>query len=194
MNALEETARESPSVEATPPKPCNASRGQIGTIAGAVARTLGYDPTRGRDVLVVIGGIGGDIEYHHWDGAERAEPLPTLDVRGRGDFTVSLSKLAGAERNSFSAAHELGHYVLHYWRAGRNDRMTATRSGKPERVEWEANWFAGAFLMPAAEFQTVHRQWKGDLGLVAVHFNVSEAAAAVRARVLGITPPPGCQP
>ena len=61
--------------------------------------------------------------------------------------------------------------------------MVAQRFGST-RVEWEANWFAAGFLMPAAEFTSVCRA--ADLAEAARHFKVSVPAAEARAKALGL--------
>ena len=69
--------------------------------------------------------------------------------------------------------------------------MVATRwvnetDEEQRRAEWEANWFAGAFLMPKAEFEQVFQKKGGSLSSVAAYFGVSGHAADVRAKTLGL--------
>ena len=75
-------------------------------------------------------------------------PLPLgirgllAEVDGRRPALVLNTRLADADR-SFTAAHELGHWVLH---AG----TTFDASGRcnHQRLEWEANRFAAELLLP----------------------------------------------
>ncbi|WP_245443046.1 ImmA/IrrE family metallo-endopeptidase [Methylobacterium terrae] len=97
-------------------------------------------------------------------------------------------------RDRFTIAHELGHLFLHYAMIVRNfpgAMMIATRWVKEDnddlkRAEWEANWFAAAFLMPAAKFKKCLEENDGHVNVVAVQFGVSPKAAEVRAQSLGL--------
>ncbi|MBX3353967.1 MAG: ImmA/IrrE family metallo-endopeptidase [Phycisphaeraceae bacterium] len=51
-------------------------------------------------------------------------------------------------RFRFTCAHELGHQVLHRSRRGAYTDANVMHSGPKQRVEWEADRFAAAFLMP----------------------------------------------
>jgi Zn-dependent peptidase ImmA (M78 family) len=67
--------------------------------------------------------------------------------------------------------------------------MRATRSvdendESQKRAEWEANWFAAAFLMPREQFSDIFKT--GGLSAVQDVFDVSSAAATTRARSLGL--------
>ncbi|RDI52409.1 uncharacterized protein DUF955 [Microvirga subterranea] len=67
--------------------------------------------------------------------------------------------------------------------------MVATRwvdenDPNQKRAEWEANWFAAAFLMPATAFQQALAT-RGSLKSVANFFGVSARAAEVRLETLG---------
>ena len=165
------------------PKPANASKSQVSGFAEQMAKKLSYDPSAG-DVSKVIKELGGTIEYKSPE-MSFGEDEASLEVRKHGDFTVYLSGLCGPDRNRFSAAHELGHYLIHYVAQKRTDSMHAARNGNlKDRAEWEANWFAGAFLMPTTAFKDIHTRYSGNASLIALHFQVSRRAAEVRAEVL----------
>lgn len=59
-------------------------------------------------------------------------------------FVLLGSDKGSAVRSRFDAAHELGHLILH--RDITRDEMES--KAVRDRIEREANWFAGAFLMP----------------------------------------------
>ncbi len=61
---------------------------------------------------------------------------------------ICLSGDKTSVRSRFDAAHELGHMVLHSW----FDDNDASDKDNHERMEQEANYFAGAFLMPRETF------------------------------------------
>lgn len=60
------------------------------------------------------------------------------------------------ERRIFSAAHELGHIILHH------DSFDVKLSEEDPKEEVEANAFAGYFLMPKKRFD---EEWKSTYGL-----------------------------
>ncbi|HEY5960907.1 MAG TPA: ImmA/IrrE family metallo-endopeptidase, partial [Polyangiaceae bacterium] len=107
----------------------------------------------------------------------------SLLVRGPNDFEIFLSAYTGIERDRFTIAHELGHYVLHS-DFGRI-QIRAARLGST-RIEWEANWFAAAFLMPREDFTEAFRKYAGQVRALASRYVVSPKAAQVRAQSLGL--------
>lgn len=73
-----------------------------------------------------------------------------------------------------------------------NARMIATRwvdesNESLKRAEWEANWFAAAFLMPSVPFRFRASALGGRLSAIAEEFDVSEQAARIRGQSLGLT-------
>lgn len=159
-------------------KAANLSRDDIEQIADKVRKVVGYQP--GAELIPIIERIGGKVEFihlHHW----LDDHCATIEVRGKRDFTIRLSRNGGLLRNRFSLAHELGHYVLHS-QIGKI-QLLATRSLISERVEWEANWFAAAFLMPANAFRKRWKLTKNDEDL-ASYFLVSTQAVKVRKEVI----------
>jgi Zn-dependent peptidase ImmA (M78 family) len=134
--------------------------------------------------------LGGTIVYR---SAGSGDVRESIRVDGEGRFTVYLSSITSAERDRFTIAHELGHYVLHFPMVRRKyeaNAMIATRwvdEDDPEqkRAEWEANGFAAAFLMPEDSFkEQFHRN--RSIPVVANIFGVSAQAAEVRAKTLGL--------
>ena len=69
---------------------------------------------------------------------------------------VNVFERISVERWIFTAAHELGHIVLH------QASFDIAEQYEDEREENEANWFASAFLMPGKLFQ---REWELTSGL-----------------------------
>lgn len=65
------------------------------------------------------------------------------------DREIQVSEQISHEgRFRFTCAHELGHQVLHRSRRGAFTDANVMHSGPKQRVEWEADRFAAAFLMP----------------------------------------------
>ncbi|MFT3921565.1 MAG: ImmA/IrrE family metallo-endopeptidase [Myxococcales bacterium] len=163
------------------PQPCNASRQAVQEYAEAVAESVGYTP--GTGVESVVAQLGGRLKYLSLDESRQHEADGSLVVHGPGDFEISLSAVTGAVRDQFTIAHELGHYFLHS--QGGKQRIRAERYGSG-RVEWEANWFAAAFLMPSELFTEEAERNQGDAERIATRFFVSSAAAEVRLKSLGL--------
>lgn len=155
--------------------PCNANKGAIEAFASNFAAQLLYTP--GASLPPIIARLGGRIHYQTLDTLADASIL----VHGQGNFEIFLPEHTSAARNRFSIAHELGHYVLHFPMTNRKP-MKAYRFGS-DRVEWEANWFAAGFLMPADAFK---RFSSSQLRAAATYFGVSMAAAEARAKALGV--------
>lgn len=124
--------------------------------------------------------LGGEIFYE--DPLSWRENDGTIYVHGPREFELFLSSLTTTRRDRFTIAHELGHYFLHSQQG--KIPIIANRHGS-NRVEWEANWFAAAFLMPKTEFRKLFNQGYSPLRLAA-HFGVSEAAASIRSKSLNL--------
>lgn len=129
---------------------------------------------------------GGHISYIDFIDEDQTDAIV---IEPNGDFLIRISSYTGALRDNFTIAHELGHKLLH-WPLIRKmypgNGMKATRRVDSRdqdlvRCEWEANWFASAFLMPSEEFKDAYKK-----GMASQIFGVTEAAAEVRAKSLGL--------
>lgn len=168
------------------PKPLRWSRVDVSALAADVARELGFGP--GETIEPIVERLGGEIVYGDLgeddsdSGSIRIEP---------SKFTINIPLNTSPLRDRFTIAHELGHYVLHYLLHNRKatgkkiTHMRAQRYGS-DQTEFEANWFAAAFLMPTDTFRAVYASLGGDILKVAEHFNVSPSAARVRAQSLSL--------
>jgi predicted transcriptional regulator len=176
-----------PGTEYALPKECGLRKGSVYKLAESVGTQLGYSP--GDDLEALIERLGGKIEYQDFWELE-SSATGSIKIRGANDFTIYLPSYTGQERDRFTIAHELGHYVLHYLypRQRGNDPgpVKALRYGTG-RVEWEANWFAAAFLMPEESFTKSFQTHNGDLFDVAQEFQVSSRAVLIRAQSLKLT-------
>ena len=169
------------------PKASNFSKDDVYKLGANIAKQLGYEPNG--DINTAIIKAGGSIEYRdplNFD--DDCMDSGSVVIESVKNFKIYLSKYTSANRDRFTVAHELGHYVLHYFIKSRKEdqalgRMVCTRAGEG-RVEWEANWFAAGFLMPEDLFLSIFHKESGDLDLVAERFGVSRSATEVRARVL----------
>lgn len=104
----------------------------------------------------VVRQLGGYIE-------ENVMPDNMVDgsIRKENDsFVISVSPFQSEERRKFTIAHELGHLFLHMgyiiypelWSRQRD--ATYYRSGD-SLVEYQANEFAAAFLMPKERYKEI---------------------------------------
>ncbi|RSU62824.1 ImmA/IrrE family metallo-endopeptidase [Sphingomonas koreensis] len=173
-------------------EPAEASlltKGAVHKLAESIATQVGWEP--GSDIHSVISNLGGCVEI---EDTLLTDPGQTgsLYVDGPQKFRIIVPSHTSPERDRFTIAHEFGHFVLHYlWQRQRNpsypEKVVAFRHGS-KRIEWEANWFAGAFLMPADLFRHAYEAKNGDLWQIADQFRVSSKAAEVRAKDLGLLP------
>ncbi|HGA2731353.1 TPA: ImmA/IrrE family metallo-endopeptidase [Pseudomonas aeruginosa] len=111
-------------------------------------------------------------------GPNHGLTIPSENViRLREDVYDGLCR--GGGRDRFTAAHELGHYIMHrnvsiVFHRAENGRLPPYRDS-----EWQANSFAGALLMPERAMREC-----GSLAEIAQRFGVSLAAAEVQNRQL----------
>lgn len=95
-------------------------------------------------------------------------------------FEIFLSPFTSPLRDNFTIAHELGHLFLHYpFNNSTKKPIRFTRYGS-DLIEWQANRFAAAFLMPMDQLLVRREKYKNDIEAIASYFEVSRAAAAVR--------------
>ena len=143
---------------------------------------LGYQPGSDFQSLaaLVADRLKGEVLYGPVD---RTGSTGFLEVPESGDggapsrFRIVLSPYPGEYRNRFTIAHELGHYFLHS-KAGQQPLYATRQAGS--RPEWEANWFAAAFLMPATLFVEQWNGCEGRIGHLINRFQVSGGAIEIR--------------
>ena len=119
------------------------------------------DPTQMLDPIVVLKALGYDVSSvaglgQHDDGSGVNEVAGYIDSSKK---IVGISHRFPPAVRNFTAAHELGHAVLHKAVGFHRDRALdgGNASGPRKREEIEANKFASLFLMPEnlvkSEFQ-----------------------------------------
>jgi Zn-dependent peptidase ImmA (M78 family) len=105
-------------------------------------------------------------------------------------YIIRVNRNEARERQRFTIAHELAHYLLHRDVIDNSpDGITDNvlyRSGAPERIEYEANRLAADLVMPMG---LIEKRLKDDFGGVvteatieslAASFEVSKAAMEIR--------------
>jgi hypothetical protein len=171
------------------PVPAMIPKATVYEIAEQIANSRGYRP--GDDLHDIVSSLGGKIKVSdNWDSISAESG--SIEIDSIGQFTIFISAFTHPLRDRFTIAHELGHYMLHYvfhQNSGRKlGKIRVPRFGS-DRLEWEANWFAAAFLMPKSEFiASLRNNTAGsvtDFVSVAQEFAVSVDAAKTRSKALG---------
>jgi predicted transcriptional regulator len=170
-----------------PAEQTNLPKAHVFAFAESIAKQLGFGP--GDDIQALVERLGGKVSIQDTLTEDPARS-GSLFVESPTKFTIIVPTHTGQLRDRFTIAHELGHFMLHYmWRRHHGAQiegpMMALRKGS-DRIEWEANWFAAAFLMPSSEFSEEYLRCDRNIAAVAAAFGVSIAAADVRARQLGL--------
>lgn len=142
------------------------------------------------DMENVVKALGGRVEI-----SCDIENVIDGSLQREGDgFKIFISLFQSEERKRFTIAHELGHLFLHMgykiddrlWNETEN--LTYYRSGSSV-LEYEANEFAAAFLMPEDIYKKVMNQnLDGNVvntSKIAEFFGVSILAASNRGKFLG---------
>lgn len=164
--------------------PTRLPRERILSIGEEAAKAFLY--TKDFDIGRVVEELGGRIILNDfWDNETKTG---SLEVSGLRDFDIFIPSHTTDERDRFTIAHELGHYILHYLPNADPRHDSKFRIGRygDSAIEREANLFASAFLMPEQQFKDSYSNLGGDLSAVAKDFRVSEVAAQVRAKMLGL--------
>ncbi|WP_051252091.1 ImmA/IrrE family metallo-endopeptidase [Rhizobium etli] len=168
------------------PIQCGLSKSAVDALAANVAKQVNYEP--GDDLYPIVTRLGGRIVVNSlWEVSDATSG--SIRIESDGSFTIALASHTGKERDRFTVAHELGHYVLHYLWPNQNGRKTGPIEAKrygSGKVEWEANWFAAGFLMPEQEFRRAWEELGGVVPLLAERFGVSQDAARIRVETLGL--------
>ena len=107
-----------------------------------------------------------------------------------GNYIIRVNRHEARERQRFTIAHELAHFLLHrHIIDSSDDGITDTvlyRSGASENVEYEANRLAAEIIMP---LELLEKQLNEEFGGVvtdasieglAASFQVSKAAMEIR--------------
>ena len=99
-------------------------------------------------------------------------------------FSILVNVDEPSERQRFTAAHELGHYFLHWdlLHVGGEikDRYILKAAGVSDEKEEDANQFAAAFLMPLDKVAEAMKSGKTNVESLAKHFGVSVIAMGNR--------------
>jgi len=100
----------------------------------------------------------------------------------KSGFVIFVDDSEAPVRQRFTAAHEIGHFVLHRDRIGDGvqDNYLLRSEGFSSRMEVEANRFAADLLMPFPLINKFIAEGVRDVPALAKRFLVSEIAMAIR--------------
>lgn len=190
-----DTMSNAPTVDPDPggyefPQPLMAQKHAIEDYAERVLKVLELKP--GFDIYELVHRLGGGIEpMQSPDWGDSAHGA--IRVEAPNKFTIYVSRFTSIPRDRFTIAHELGHYLLHSNQGEK--KIEVNRSGS-NRLEWEANWFAAALLMPEEPFMEMWKEVSESHDLdeaeqtmlrrASTEFGVSYSAVQVRMKALKI--------
>ena len=107
---------------------------------------------------------------------------------GRSGYAIVVNANDGNNRQRFTIAHELAHYIYHHPYVGEGIAdNTLYRSGLPTRLEVEANQLAAEMIMPARSIRYLMASGVRNAEQLAGRMQVSRAAMGVRLRQLNIS-------
>lgn len=99
---------------------------------------------------------------------------------------IYVNKTQPENRQRFTVAHEIGHYILHRDMVNlQGGNILYRKSNQNDPIEIQANIFAGAILMPKKEIIAAYKALK-DIYLVAKMFKTSPEATYIRLKKLGV--------
>lgn len=161
----------------------------INDIAGLIRDKYGIQGPI-NDIDNIVKRMGGRVvEDYLLDGFSDGK----IRKLGEDNFEISVSPFQSNERRNFTIAHELGHLFLNMGFETNDAKWTAQnveyyRNGNSD-LEYQANEFAVAFLMPKDEYiKIMDENTVGDMvntTRIAEYFHVSTEAAANRGKWLG---------
>lgn len=102
-----------------------------------------------------------------------------------GVWIMSVNSKQHVRRQRFTLAHELAHYILHREKNTEFQDSTFFRGNKMDSLEYMANDFAAALLMPDRKVVEHIKDGVRNLGELAAMFNVSAAAMKYKVEKLG---------
>jgi Zn-dependent peptidase ImmA (M78 family) len=98
------------------------------------------------------------------------------------DFVIFVDDSESYVRQRFTAAHEIGHFILHKDKIGNGieDNYMLRSDGFSNRLEVEANKFAADLLMPFDLVNKLINSGVKDVSALAKALEVSEIAMGIR--------------
>lgn len=107
-----------------------------------------------------------------------------LEING-DDARIVINAEHSRQRQRFTIAHELGHYILHRKEQNTFEDVIFFRGKDMTNIEYSANKFAGDLLMPEDKVRERISSGIKDLRELSSYFDVSVAAMRYRVVNLG---------
>jgi Zn-dependent peptidase ImmA (M78 family) len=133
---------------------------------------------------------GIDVRY---EAAE--DELSGALIRKQGEVVIGVNSAHHPNRQRFTIAHEIGHFLLHKGIKLHVDEdfRINLRDGQRNWEEMEANFFAAELLMPSAFVMRnagrLHNLGEDDIRQLARRYQVSQRAMEIRLANLGLIDP-----
>jgi predicted transcriptional regulator len=124
-------------------------------------------------------------------GLDVIEEIMDDDLSGylefrQGAWVAGVNALHHKNRQRFTIAHEIAHYVLHRDRAASfHDQTFARRASSTDQMEKEADRFAANLLMPEGSVRQAIQNGATSVAALAEIFGVSALAMKYRVQTLG---------
>jgi Zn-dependent peptidase ImmA (M78 family) len=136
------------------------------------------------DVSALANALGIDIRYNKLDD-DLSGILRLNDDTKKWEMVVNSTHHSNRQR--YTIAHELAHFCLHRYGVTEFKDRIFFRATPSNRMEWEANEFAGQILMPEDDFRKLVHQGVTSVDALADKFGVSSLALRIRAKQLGFS-------
>jgi Zn-dependent peptidase ImmA (M78 family) len=101
-----------------------------------------------------------------------------------GKWIIGINQAHHPNRQKFTMAHELGHYMLHKAKDVNIVDTTLFRNDEADSVEYMANDFASKLLMPEDKVRELVDSGIKNIGELAIEFGIS--ASAMKYRILSL--------
>lgn len=136
------------------------------------------------DLEEIIKSYNGKITMWEYDFANDSHKISgAIAYPENGDIRIFINKDLPPVRKTFTLAHEFGHFVLHNGERKFRLDFSERYTGAEAEDEMEANYFAGALLMPESMFRLINNLVSDDR-LLARRFGVSVSAVKARKKWL----------
>lgn len=153
----------------------------LDTFAEALLAHLGFNDATVIDISSLAKKLGLNVYSASFDNN---------DISGYIKFeneqkNIYINNTHSIERQRFTVAHEIAHYILHYDLLNREGGTPMFRGGNSNPAERQANRLAAAILMPEQKVKQLYQNRK-SINDIAQLFWVSYDAMANRISSLGL--------
>lgn len=135
-----------------------------------------------------------DILGLHVRYSPSADEISGALIRKGKKLIIGVNSYQHPNRQRFTIAHEIGHYILHKgWSFHVDEDFCINRDGSNNLAEIQANRFAAELLMPAdllqADISRYHVIDDEVVGMLANKYKVSQQSMQIRLSNLGYIAP-----